>query len=96
MLRKATETQDFTTRQFNNHEDVWKTLMLEPIDYSNKAIYHPITRAYMEKMTFEHGGKAYDEKYPDGIPTSVVITLNGKEINKTLMILMFRWHCVEQ
>jgi 2-methylcitrate dehydratase len=28
----------------------------------------------MEKMTFEHGGAEYDRNYPDGIPTSVVIT----------------------
>ena len=29
----------------------------------------------MEKAEFEHGGKSYDDKYPEGIPTSVVITL---------------------
>ena len=31
----------------------------------------------MEKAEFEHGGKEYDEKYPDGIPTSVVFTLSN-------------------
>lgn len=77
MLRKATDSQEFQNANFQSHEDVWKALMLEPIDYSQKAIVHPITRSYMEKMTFEHGGKEYDEKYPDGIPTSVVITLQG-------------------
>jgi len=25
----------------------------------------------MEKCTFTHGGKAYDEKYPEGIPSSI-------------------------
>jgi len=35
------------------------------------------TRKLMEKVTFTHGGKTYDEKYPDGIPTSVVITTKG-------------------
>ena len=29
----------------------------------------------METISFEHGGKEYDEKYPDGIPTSMKITL---------------------
>lgn len=28
----------------------------------------------MAKISFSHGGASYDEKYPDGIPTSVVIT----------------------
>jgi 2-methylcitrate dehydratase len=28
----------------------------------------------MTKMSFEHGGSDYDAKYPDGIPTSMVIT----------------------
>lgn len=27
----------------------------------------------MGKITFEHGGKAYDDKYPEGIPTSIEI-----------------------
>jgi len=25
----------------------------------------------MTKITFEHGGQSYDDKYPEGIPTSV-------------------------
>lgn len=28
----------------------------------------------MAKIQFEHGGAEYDEKYPQGIPTSVEIT----------------------
>jgi 2-methylcitrate dehydratase len=28
----------------------------------------------MAKMSFEHGGAEYDAKYPDGIPTSMIIT----------------------
>ena len=31
----------------------------------------------MTKCTFSHGGKSYDEKYPEGIPTSISITLKG-------------------
>lgn len=51
--------------------------MPEPLDYSQKAINNKTTRSLIEKVTVEHGGKTYDEQYPDGIPTSVVITLNG-------------------
>jgi len=33
----------------------------------------------MSKCTFEHGGKDYDEKYPEGIPTSIVVKMkNGQ------------------
>ena len=28
----------------------------------------------MQKISFEHGGPEYDRNYPDGIPTSVVVT----------------------
>lgn len=31
----------------------------------------------MAKCTFTHGGKSYDDKYPEGIPTSISITLKG-------------------
>jgi 2-methylcitrate dehydratase len=52
----------------------WMQLMLEPQDYSNDAIFHPVTRKLMEKIEFSHGGAEYDSRYPDGIPTSVVVT----------------------
>lgn len=52
--------------------------MLTPNDYSQKALLDPQTRSLMEKITFEHGGKEYDAKYPDGIPTSIIITLKSK------------------
>ncbi len=51
----------------------WTELMLEPYDYSADAIGNERTRALMEKIRFEHGGAEYDKRYPDGIPTSVVI-----------------------
>jgi 2-methylcitrate dehydratase len=31
----------------------------------------------MTKCTFSHGGKDYDSKYPEGIPTSISVTLKG-------------------
>ncbi len=52
----------------------WKELMLTPNDFTKGAIAHPVTRSLMAKMSFEHGGADYDAKYPDGIPTSMVIT----------------------
>ena len=57
-----------------SNEDVWKRLMLEPQDYGRDAIADPFTRSIMDKISFAHGGPEYDRRYPDGIPTSVVIT----------------------
>ena len=56
--------------------EIWKTLMLLPADYNEDAtaIFHPLTRSLMQRIRFEHGGAEYDAKYPDGIPTSIVIT----------------------
>lgn len=53
----------------------WKTLMLMPEDYGPEAIVNRETRAIMEKITFRHGGEEYDRRYPDGIPTSLVIAM---------------------
>jgi 2-methylcitrate dehydratase len=52
----------------------WKQLMLEPADYSASALADPLTRALMDKIEFAHGGPEYDKRYPDGIPTGMVIT----------------------
>lgn len=53
---------------------IWKQLMLVPHDFDHKSILNERTRAIMAKMSFEHGGPEYDAKYPDGIPTSLVVT----------------------
>jgi len=58
-------------------DETWMKLMLAPIDYGAEALYDPITRKLMQKVTFTHGGPEYDAKYPDGIPTSLDITLKG-------------------
>lgn len=52
----------------------WKDLMLLPHDFGPHALKDPLTRRLMDKMSFEHGGPDYDARYPDGIPTSMVIT----------------------
>lgn len=58
----------------------WKELMLAPADYSLDAIFDDETGRIMDCIEFVHGGPEYDAKYPDGIPTSVVITDKaGKE-----------------
>ena len=63
LLRKALETGQPT----------WWELMLTPDDYRERAIHHPLTRKLMERVRFVHGGPEYDRRYPEGIPTSVVI-----------------------
>ena len=47
--------------------------MLVPEDYSDAALFHPLTRELMRRIDFRHGGREYDAKYPDGIPTSIEI-----------------------
>ena len=51
----------------------WDALMLLPGDYSNAAIHDPAAARLIERITIEHGGVEYDDLYPDGIPTRVVI-----------------------
>lgn len=71
-LRKALEMR--ASGQSKDKIFDFKNLMLLPHDFSDEAIKHPVTRALMEKMTFQHGGDEYDRRYPDGIPTSIQIT----------------------
>ncbi|MFN3728659.1 MAG: MmgE/PrpD family protein [Fimbriimonadaceae bacterium] len=73
-LRKAMEQRALLANA--GSDQCWKTLMLMPEDYSAEAIHHPATRALMEKIHFRHGGKEYDDKYPEGIPTSLQIKLS--------------------
>jgi len=61
--------------------------MLTPDDYSHRALFDKDTRALMSKISFAHGGKEYDDRYPDGIPTSVVITTEtGTELDSGLIM----------
>ncbi len=70
MLRKALELHHAKKSRSLS----WKELMLLPHDFDAKSLHDPLTRELMGKMSFEHGGAEYDAKYPDGIPTSLVIT----------------------
>lgn len=60
-------------------DDAWKALMLSPYDYGYDALYDPETRAMMQKISFSHD-PSYDAKYPDGIPTSIDITLKSGKV----------------
>jgi len=74
-IRKAHElAAEYGPQVLGHGDEAWKKLMLLPRDYTSDSIMHTATRALMQKITFEHGGPEYDAKYPDGIPTSVVIT----------------------
>ncbi len=63
LLRKALEQK----------QSGWRELMLVPADYDDAAIVHPMTRQLIDRIEFCHGGKEYDDKYPDGIPTTLEI-----------------------
>ncbi|MBS1704614.1 MAG: MmgE/PrpD family protein [Armatimonadetes bacterium] len=58
-----------------DHDAIWKALILTPWDYKTdeSALYHPVTRAIMDRIDFQHGGPEYDAKYPEGIPTSIKV-----------------------
>ena len=61
LLRKAFETK----------QTDWPHLILLPDDYNDAALFHPLTRQFMSKIEFNHGGPEYDAQYPDGIPTTL-------------------------
>jgi 2-methylcitrate dehydratase len=80
LLRKACSLpqplphlQTKTREGSTDNDELWKELMLLPGDYSASAIENEDTRRLMSLIEFEHGGPEYDAKYPDGIPTSIVI-----------------------
>jgi 2-methylcitrate dehydratase len=83
LLRKATEAGEIPS----DPNEAWKALMLLPEDYEDAAIFHPVTRALMEQISFEHGGPEYDAKYPEGIPTSVTFELeDGTRLESGLVM----------
>lgn len=85
MLRKAIAHRDALKGADN--DTVWKTLMLSPYDYDKHAIFNSETRDLMAKIEFQHGGAEYDSKYPDGIPTSIVIEdQHGKTADSGLVM----------
>jgi len=69
------------------NDEHWKRLMLTPYDFDIDAVNSSDTRKIMETIFFEHGGQEYDDKYPDGIPTSVCIGMkNGNKYDSGLIM----------
>jgi len=66
---------------------LWEDAMLLPEDYDDVALQDPETRAWMEKIEFQHGGPEYDARYPEGIPTSVDLVL--KDHTESSGLVMF-------
>ncbi|HAW94693.1 MAG TPA: hypothetical protein DCX60_00310, partial [Phycisphaerales bacterium] len=70
-----------------DNDAMWKQLMLMPEDYSDEALFDEQTRALMQLIEFEHGGEEYDSRYPDGIPTSIVLQMaDGRELDSGLVM----------
>ncbi len=84
LLRKAIAKRS----ELNDGTDgTWKTLMLSPYDYAPDAIRNSETRRLMSMIEFEHGGPEYDAKYPDGIPTSVVVTDGAEKVYDSGLVM---------
>ena len=84
MLRKAFDfaADEGTGTIAESNDAWWKKLMLAPVDYGKEALHNETTRGLMERIVFIHGGPEYDERYPDGIPTSIRIELeDGRELD---------------
>jgi 2-methylcitrate dehydratase len=77
LLKKAINAGNKLSGIVNNRDSLWKELILTPIDYSYKAMNDKETRTLMSKIRFVHGGKEFDDKYPEGIPTQVDIVFNN-------------------
>lgn len=75
LLKKAIDHDDLYDG-IETFDQMWKRVMLFPFDYGKDLISDANIAKLMERISFAHGGPEYDEKYPDGIPTSVVMTLS--------------------
>lgn len=87
LLKKAINRGQDIKSLLSNRDSLWKDLILTPIDYSYKAIYDDQTRSLMSKIKFVHGGKEFDDKYPEGIPTQVdIVFSDGKKVSSGLVM----------
>jgi len=75
-----------------DNEAAWCSLMLSPYDYGHDALFDAKTRGLMKKVTFSHGGEEYDSKYPEGIPTSIDITLNSGKVVESGFVMFPSGH----
>jgi len=51
----------------------WESLMLLPDDYADAALADPEVARMIARIEIAHGGRDYDSRYPEGIPTSVAV-----------------------
>jgi 2-methylcitrate dehydratase len=87
LLQKAITNSSKVKSLVASRDSLWKELILTPVDYSYKALYDKETRTLMSKIKFVHGGKSFDDKYPEGIPTQVDIVLtNDKKFSSGLVM----------
>jgi len=75
-----------------DNDRMWKLLMLLPYDYSPNAVMDAQTRRIMNKIAFEHGGKEYDDKYPEGIPTRMEIRSKGGKTYSSDLVMFPAGH----
>eukprot|EP00484_Ammonia_sp_Unknown_P001270 CAMPEP_0197021170 /NCGR_PEP_ID=MMETSP1384-20130603/2064_1 /TAXON_ID=29189 /ORGANISM="Ammonia sp." /LENGTH=566 /DNA_ID=CAMNT_0042448937 /DNA_START=1088 /DNA_END=2788 /DNA_ORIENTATION=- len=88
-LKKALDLGYERVKAIDNNTDMWKAIMLLPLDYAcdDNALYNAKTRELMKKIQFEHGGKEYDDNYPNGIPTKLSIkTASGVSSESDLVM----------
>ena len=86
-LKKAYDLGYDKIKSIDNNTDMWKNIMLLPLDYDENALYNNVTRELMNKIQFEHGGKEYDDNYPNGIPTKLSIsTVSGIDTQSEMVM----------
>ncbi len=88
LLRKAIDAAKGNASSLGaTNDEYWKSLMLGPYDYDPASIKNASTRALMSRIDFAHGGPDFDRRYPDGIPTSIIITTtDGKTYDSGLVM----------
>jgi 2-methylcitrate dehydratase len=87
LLKKAINNSAKVKSIIKDRDSLWKELILTPLDYSYEALKCNDTKELMSKIKFLHGGKEYDDKYPEGIPTKVDVNLaNGKNLSSGLVM----------
>lgn len=68
----------------------WSDLLLLPDDYDAQALKDPLTKKIMAKISIKHGGKDFDAKYPEGIPTTIKIKhKKAGDIDSSLVMYPF-------
>merc|ERR1712113_1148923 len=91
-LRKAFALGYDRIKAIDNNTEMWKAIMLLPLDYDDIALYDQTTRELMNKIQFEHGGKEYDDNYPNGIPTKLSIATQSGVSTESEMVMFPSGH----